>query len=162
MIRITHAQYLTEHRVYVRFSDGTEGRADFAPLLKRKALARLRDPEAFAQLFVDDGAIYWQGPDVDVANEAVYALVHGLKHPETLAEADANELAMSLRELREFVGKSQTEVGRALLGDQSTLSRFERETDHKISSLRRFCDALGAELEIAAIFEGKRFIIRGA
>jgi hypothetical protein len=162
MIRVTHVQYLSDHRLYVRFSDGTEGPADFTPRIeKKRALAALKDISVFSRAFVDEGALCFPG-EIDIATESVYALVHGLNHPRTLEDAEANEYAVSLRQLREHVQKTQAEMGGAIQMDQAQLSRFERLQDRKISTLRRYCDALGAELEIVAILDGKRFIIRGA
>jgi hypothetical protein len=39
---------------------------------------------------------------------------------------------------------------------QSELSRLESRGDHRISTLRRYVEALGGELEVAAIFGGRR------
>jgi hypothetical protein len=39
---------------------------------------------------------------------------------------------------------------------QSELSRLESRGDHRISTLRRYVEALGGELEVTALFGGRR------
>jgi DNA-binding Xre family transcriptional regulator len=39
---------------------------------------------------------------------------------------------------------------------QSQLSKMERREDHRISTLRRYVEALGGNLEICAVLNGKR------
>jgi hypothetical protein len=39
---------------------------------------------------------------------------------------------------------------------QSELSRMEGRSDHRISTLRRYVEALGGELEIAVVVGNKR------
>jgi hypothetical protein len=43
---------------------------------------------------------------------------------------------MSLRELREFAGKTQTEVAKELEKVQAEISQFENRPDHVLSKLR--------------------------
>jgi hypothetical protein len=40
--------------------------------------------------------------------------------------------------------------------DQSELSKAERRADHRLSTLRRYVEALGGELEVFARFGSKR------
>jgi hypothetical protein len=63
---------------------------------------------------------------------------------------------MSLQELRLGLAKTQTQVADAAEMTQSELSRLESRGDHRISTLRRYVEALGGELEIAAVFGGRR------
>jgi hypothetical protein len=63
---------------------------------------------------------------------------------------------MSLQELRRGLAKTQTQVADAAEMTQSELSRLESRGDHRISTLRRYVEALGGELEIAAVFGGRR------
>ena len=62
-----------------------------------------------------------------------------------------------LRAVREIAGKTQTEAAKLLETTQSELSRLERRDDYKLSTLRRFVEAMGGELEIVARI-GKRTV----
>ena len=63
--------------------------------------------------------------------------------------------ALTLQQLRQDFDMTQVEVARAADMTQSELSRLESRADHRISTLRRYVDALGGKLEITAVF-GKR------
>lgn len=76
-------------------------------------------------------------------------------------EARAEALSISLRELRETVGATQEELAKTAEIAQSELSRIERREDHRLSTIRRYVEALGGELEVAVIVKGKRFILSG-
>lgn len=62
---------------------------------------------------------------------------------------------LTLRELRQDLAMTQAELAEAAKMTQSELSRLESRDDHRISTLRRYVEALGGEIEITAIF-GKR------
>ena len=85
--------------------------------------------------------------------------------PERKARVDAGIqrelLALELRELREQAGKTQAEVAEIAEMTQAELSKFERREDHRLSTLRRYVAALGGELEVSAVFDKKRVLIRG-
>lgn len=71
---------------------------------------------------------------------------------------------MPLRTIRAATGKPQMEVAASSGIDQGDISRLEhRETfdDCQISTLRRYVEALGGELELVAKFDNKRLIITG-
>ena len=70
-------------------------------------------------------------------------------------------LAMELRELRVEAGKTQTEVAEIAAMTQAELSKIERRDDHLISTLRRYVEALGGELEVVAVFDNKRIALKG-
>lgn len=57
---------------------------------------------------------------------------------------------MTLRSLRESVGKTQAEVARKTAMSQPQLSRVEARRDHLTSTLRKYVRALGGEVEIMA------------
>jgi hypothetical protein len=61
---------------------------------------------------------------------------------------------LPLRVLRELAGKSQAEVARAAEMDPSEISRVEQRDDVKLSTLRRYVRAVGAEIEVAAVLKG--------
>ncbi len=60
---------------------------------------------------------------------------------------------LPLRALREGAGKTQSEVARLAEMDQSEISRVEQRDDMKLSTLRRYARALGADIEITAVLE---------
>jgi len=63
---------------------------------------------------------------------------------------------LPLQELRQARALSQQELAEVLGLNQATVSKLERRTDMYLSSLRRFVEAMGGELEISASFpEGK-------
>ncbi len=85
--------------------------------------------------------------------------------PERSARLDADVrrelLAMELRELRQEAGKTQAEVAGTADMTQAELSKFERRDDHLISTLRRDVTALGGQLEVVAVFDNKRIVLKG-
>jgi transcriptional regulator with XRE-family HTH domain len=63
---------------------------------------------------------------------------------------------LPLQELRQARALSQQEIAEVLGLNQATVSKLERRTDMYLSSLRRFVEAMGGELEISANFpDGK-------
>ena len=78
------------------------------------------------------------------------------------ARVQAELRASTLKSLRQDLELTQTEVGRALDMTQSELSRLESRRDHLTSTLRRYVEALGGELEITAVFAGRRVKITDA
>ncbi len=63
---------------------------------------------------------------------------------------------LPLQELRQARELSQEELAEVLGLNQATISKLERRTDMYLSSLRRFVEAMGGELEIMANFpEGR-------
>lgn len=70
-------------------------------------------------------------------------------------------LELTLRDLREQAGKTQTDLAELTEMTQAELSRFERRDDRKISTLRNYVEALGGELEVAAVFGNKRVTLVG-
>jgi hypothetical protein len=61
-----------------------------------------------------------------------------------------------LRVLRP-VGKSQADIARTAEMDQGDVSRLESREDTKLSTLSRSADALGGELEVAVVIDGRRY-----
>lgn len=60
---------------------------------------------------------------------------------------------MSLKGVREAFQKTQIDVATAADMNQSEISRLEQREDSKISTLRRYVEALGGELEVRAVFK---------
>lgn len=65
-------------------------------------------------------------------------------------------LEMDLRALREAAGLTQEELAQRVAITQSQLSKLERREDYRLSTLRRYVAALGGQLEIVAVVDGKR------
>jgi len=63
---------------------------------------------------------------------------------------------MTLQELRRGMNLTQVDAARAAEMTQSELSRMESRGDHRISTLRRYVEALGGTLEVSAVFNGRR------
>ena len=59
---------------------------------------------------------------------------------------------LPLQELRQARSLSQEELAEVLGLNQATISKLERRTDMYLSSLRRFVEAMGGELELTANF----------
>lgn len=83
--------------------------------------------------------------------------------PEQLQQIDdaveQELLEMDLRALREAAGLTQEELAQRITVTQSQLSKMERREDHRISTVRRYVAALGGELEIVAVVDGKRILL---
>lgn len=85
--------------------------------------------------------------------------------PQEIAETDAwvrrEVLRMELVELRKLAGKTQAQVAKKARMHQGEVSRAEKRRDHLLSTIRRYVDALGGELEVVARLEGKTIRLRG-
>ena|SRR5208283_761608 len=75
--------------------------------------------------------------------------------------AEDEVLEMNLRALREITGKTQVEVSTAVEMTQGQLSRLENREDHLVSTLRRYVEALGGEIEVVARFNDRSIRLRG-
>jgi hypothetical protein len=85
--------------------------------------------------------------------------------PEKLAEieraVERELIEMDLRAVRELVGKTQAEVAPAAGMAQGEISKFERRADVRLSTLRRYVEALGGKLVVIAKFGDKSVKLRG-
>jgi predicted transcriptional regulator len=88
--------------------------------------------------------------------------------PERQARIEAKRRAIEkeileedLRGIRELAGKTQVEVAEALELSQGKVSDVERRDDHLVSTLRRYVEALGGELEVTATFGDKKIRLHG-
>jgi DNA-binding XRE family transcriptional regulator len=75
--------------------------------------------------------------------------------------AELEVLEMNLQELRKAAGKTQEELAEVLDLSQGELSQAERREDHLLSTLRRYVEALGGELEVVAHVGDKRVRLVG-
>jgi transcriptional regulator with XRE-family HTH domain len=72
------------------------------------------------------------------------------------------ELEVALSELRERRGITQEQVAAQLETSRPNVSRIEREDDVRMSTLQRYVEALGGELEIVVRFaDGERLKVLG-
>jgi len=60
--------------------------------------------------------------------------------------------AMSLRDLRKALGQTQREIAKRLNVQQCAVSKYETRNDMSVSKLRNYLRAMGAELELVAVF----------
>lgn len=70
--------------------------------------------------------------------------------------AEGGRSSTSLRALREAARLTQGELARATEMSQPQLSRFESRRDHLVSTLRRYMRALGGDIEVVAVMDGRR------
>lgn len=73
-------------------------------------------------------------------------------------EKRASELA-TLKDLREAVERTQEDLAARLGVGQDTVSRIERRSDILLSTLRRYVEAMGGELNLVARFPDRAPII---
>ncbi len=62
------------------------------------------------------------------------------------------ELEVKLAELRESRGMTQAKIAESLATSRPNVSRIEHEDDLRVSTLTRYIDALGGQIEIRAVF----------
>ena len=67
---------------------------------------------------------------------------------------------MELAELRQALSLTQSTLAEALGVKQAEISKIENRTDIFVSTLRRFVQAMGGDLEIRAVFPDWAVIIR--
>ncbi len=75
---------------------------------------------------------------------------------------DALERELSLTELRRARAMTQHQLAADLHVGQASIAKLERRTDMYLSTLRRFVEAMGGELEIVARFPDQPLVrLRG-
>jgi DNA-binding phage protein len=77
------------------------------------------------------------------------------------AEVEQELLEMNLQELRKAAGVTQADVAAKTGMAQADVSRTESREDHRLSTLRRYVEALGGELEVSAVVNGHRVRLVG-
>ena len=70
-------------------------------------------------------------------------------------ERRADELATTLRDLREAFEYTQVGLAQSLGVGQDTISRIERRSDLLLSTLRRYVEAMGGRLELVVRFPNR-------
>lgn len=73
LYRIEQAKARPNYRLWVRFSDGTEGEVELSGLVGKGVFAAWRDQSVFNSVSVDSesGTVTWPG-DIDLAPDALY------------------------------------------------------------------------------------------
>ena len=66
------------------------------------------------------------------------------------------DLILALSAVREAVGMTQEDFAAAAMMSQENVSRIERATDVKLSTIQRLARTAGAQLELNAIMPGGR------
>ncbi|HZL16194.1 MAG TPA: helix-turn-helix transcriptional regulator [Polyangia bacterium] len=77
------------------------------------------------------------------------------------AQVDEDIQAINLKNLREALGATQVEAAQKAAMAQSELSRLENAADVRLSTIRRYVNAMGGELEIFAVVKGKKIALHG-
>ncbi len=150
LIKVTMVTALEGLKLDLVFSDGTRGVADLAEDLTGP-LAALRDAALWGQAHIERGAVAWND-ELDLAAEFLYARAHGLEPPRTGDDVDAIQMQVTMRELRTLAGMTQVEVAEAMGVAQAEVSRLEGRRDSKLSTIERYVNALGGEVEVVARF----------
>lgn len=148
MIQVRKAKHTTGTKLEVTFSDGTSGVVDLgAELGKGRTVATVRAMLAKAK--IEGGSPFFEAePDAHFAPSWYYARAHGLPVPRTHEEAQANEAAVTLRQLREREGLNQTKAAELADITQPEVVRIEKQGDMRLSTLASYLGALGWQLEI--------------
>lgn len=76
----------------------------------------------------------------------------------------ARGVHLTLRTLRDAVGKTQVDIAKQSQIDQADISRLEARSDFEdcqVATLRRYVEALGGSLELVAQFGDKRIALAG-
>jgi len=76
----------------------------------------------------------------------------------------ARGVRLTLKTVREAVGKTQVAVAEESQINQGDISRLEGRTDFddcQVATLRRYLEALGGKLDVVAVFGDKRITIVG-
>lgn len=70
LIRVTAAEYVSEYRLRLTFSDGDERTVDFSPWLHGSVFTPLRECRDFKKFFVSGGTVCWPN-GADIAPETL-------------------------------------------------------------------------------------------
>jgi len=99
-----------------------------------------------------------------MAGRHSFAELRARMTPEARAAAEAAAMQldaeMDLGEVRRAMKLSQEEIGQTLQINQGSVAKIEKRADMYVSTLRRFIEAMGGELEIVARFPDHSVKIR--
>jgi len=159
ILHVTQVEYAGGFKLRLRFNDGSKGVANLAGHLTGP-LAPLSNAKLFAQVFLDEHTACWPG-DLDLAPEYLHALANGLSPPKTGEDVERNQRIVGLRALRDFAGHTQVDLAEALEISQGDISKLERRSDVKLSTLAKYVRALGGELELLARLGNRTLTLEG-
>jgi hypothetical protein len=71
LVHATAVEVVGDHRLWVKFEDGAQGEIDFSRHHWNGVFAPLKDPDYFAQVRLDLGAVTWPN-EADIAPETLY------------------------------------------------------------------------------------------
>ena len=77
-LHIEEAKYLNGHRVWVKFSDGSEGEVDLKNELDGPIFELLKDPEYFKRFTLEGHTLTWPN-GADFAPEYIHSLTPQIK-----------------------------------------------------------------------------------
>lgn len=77
-LHIEEAKYLDDYRVWVKFSDGTDGQVDLKDELDGPIFEPLKDPEYFKKFALEGHTLTWPN-GADFAPEHLHALMPQIK-----------------------------------------------------------------------------------
>lgn len=80
MLRPIKVKALDSYRVWVKFSDNSEGIVDLSHLVGRGVFARLKEKSEFEKVYIDleRATIAW-GDDLDICPDSLYMQITGKK-----------------------------------------------------------------------------------
>lgn len=76
-------------------------------------------------------------------------------------EAAEDLEGVTLKELRALAGATQVQVAEKLEAAQTQVAQIERRDDHKVSTLKRYVEALGGELHVHASLGDRLIKLKG-
>src|SRR5438876_2229483 len=88
-------------------------------------------------------------------NEVLDALPKGRRERIHARYRELHDEVECLKELREAAGKAQADIAAALKIKQPSISKIERQTDMYLSTLRRYVEAIGGELDVIVRFPSR-------
>lgn len=82
LYRIEQAEARSNYRLWVRFSDGTEGEVDLSGFVGKGVFGAWQDRSVFESVRVDpeSGTVVWPG-DIDLAPDALYKDISSVTTP---------------------------------------------------------------------------------
>ena len=99
-----------------------------------------------------------------MAGRHSFAELRARMSPEARAAAERKaerlDEELDLAEVRKAMRLSQEEIAQTLQIGQGSVAKIEKRTDMYVSTIRRFIEAMGGELEIIARFPGRSVKIK--
>jgi hypothetical protein len=75
ILHVDGAEYVSGHRIHLRFNDGTEGEVDLSGVLDGAVFEPLRDINFFKRFRLEGHTLSWEN-GADFAPEYLHSLVH--------------------------------------------------------------------------------------